>query len=214
MINGIVDAQVFDPALSSLEDEAIPARIELVVSPSVNLEDITFEKEGPDWTIYHYGRFMKIEPFNPDDDWEVADFNMSGMFPEAVVPVTIVIETRAGNFLEDYYVRFTEARQIVDQINMTQNVINSCGQYILVPNEAWAKENKVAFRLQHTRHTCIRCFREKYGSRQDVPGALEHLALPVGKPIEVQSKRMLDLCEDHILEHRGQAKARRLGIDN
>lgn len=212
MINGIVDAQVFDPALSSLEDEAIPSRIELVVSPSVNLEDITFEKEGTDWTIYHYGRFMKIEPFDLHEDWEVADFNMSGMFPEAVVPVSIVIETLHGNLLEDYFVRFTEARQIVDQINMTKDVINSGGQYILTPNEAWAKENKVAFRLQHTRHTCIRCFREKYGASQ--VGPLEHLALPVGKPIEVHPKRMVDLCEDHIQEHRGQAKARRLGIDN
>ena len=128
MISGIVNAQVFDPALSSLEDEAIPARIENEVSPFVNLEIPTFENEGVDWTIYHYGRFMKIEPFDLHDEWEIADFNGSGMFPEAVVPVTIVIETKAGPLLEDYYIRFTEARQIVDQINMTSQVISSGGQ--------------------------------------------------------------------------------------
>lgn len=214
MINGIVDAQVFDPALSSLEDEAIPARIELEVSPTVNLETITHENEGPDWTIYHYGRFMKIEPFDLREEWEIADFNMSGMFPEAVIPVTIVIDTKAGALLEDYFVRFTEVRQIVDQINMGTEVTDSGGQWILVPNEAWAKENKVAFRLQHTRHTCIRCFRDKTSRLSSAAfglGGLEYRAIKPGKPIEVAPKRMVDLCEDHILEFREQSKARRLG---
>lgn len=207
MIKGIADAQVFDPALTSLEDEAIPARIELDILPNLNTETITYENEGPDWTVYHYGRLMKIEPFDLHEDWEVADFNASGMLPEAVVPVTLVIPTQSGPLLEDYWVKFTDARQIVDYINVREQLASG-GQYILVPNEAWAKENKVAFRLQHTRHTCIRCFREKYGSNP--VGTLEHLAVPVGKPVEVAPKRMVDLCENHIRQQRAEAGARRL----
>lgn len=207
MIKGIEAAQVYDPALVDLESEAIPSRIELVVSPSLNLETITHEKESMDWIVYHYGRFMKIEPSNLSEDWEVADFNTSGDFPEAVVPVSVVIESQAGNYLEDYYVRFTEARQILDSINEHPGFIERTGgRYTLVANEAWAKQKKVAFRIQHTRHACIRCMRQY--------NTTDAASTPVGRPIEVAPKRFVDLCDRHMIEQRGVSSARRLEIAN
>lgn len=173
-----IEAHVFDPATYAAEPrEDLLPRLQIHDKLENFTEPTEVQEIHDDWTIYRYGRYLKIERFNPDQTWELWEFNADRIYTVAIVPVTLAVHTRkSGVFLEEYHMHINQANEVLKR-NVNPNVPE--GYWEWVPDRTKLINNKVEHYLEHSSHYCVRCIRENTLSRgrltQLVPGRLGYL---------------------------------------
>ncbi|QRI45674.1 hypothetical protein SEA_ROYALG_90 [Gordonia phage RoyalG] len=197
----VTAAEVYDPALSG--DYINPPRLEIMVM-DMPLEPTFTEVNVGDYTITHYHWLQSI--FN--DSWDdenttecASQFNGS-MFTEdrePVFPVTVagMIESEGEALWQDYYVKISRVKRILNQLSEYQGIY----PYELLPSPIYAAEKKFSYMLVHPSRKCVECVREVAEQFVDAGERIvdvDHVEIEQGCPlVQVNPKRVVPMCSRH-----------------
>lgn len=156
----ILAAEVFDPALSDDYDTAPRLEIALAEMPD---EPTWVELNKGQYTIMHRNWLSSI--FSDDPDWDdedtelcAAQFNSSlvGESREPVMPITVAGHDASGQVWQDYYVKLSRVRRILNRLAMEKG-----GQpYEVVPNGPMVEDHMFSWTLMHPERMCVKCIHE------------------------------------------------------
>ncbi|AKJ71773.1 hypothetical protein TIN2_83 [Tsukamurella phage TIN2] len=196
MTLNILAAEVFDPAMSGEYD--LPARLELVVDRLPTEPTYMELNQGP-FSITHRNWVQTIgcdEPWWDDEDTTecAAIFNSSAAAAarEPVMPVLIASEDADGMVWQDFYVKISRVRRILNKLERLQGVQG----YEVIPDPTYALEKRNGWMLQHPRRICVVCAQEAAeGAGDGGLVSLDHL--PPSKYQQVRPHRVVPMCHAH-----------------
>lgn len=142
----IIEAQVFDAQAEGYPEEKNRLEI-LVMGVNIKEPDHTIRSAGGTrWTVFEYGEDL-INFAHPDTDpeegWNVGEFNASGAVEEAVFPVTV----SAGGFWRELYAPVRFIRVILDQHNSLRPPRYTRGHWRLVLDDEAALAGRIEWNL-------------------------------------------------------------------
>lgn len=206
----VVDANVFDPALSGPDSEREPVRLEMMVTDWDN-EHHSYIDTTKGAIVVHYGRLMKIYLDDEQEDVEdpvglAADFNQMNIFNEPVVPVTV---TKDGGFWQVYYMRLGLVNKIMrDSVNAVDDISGhpDGGEWEWLPDPTYCRENKVSYYLQHSHHVSVRLFRDLIEEFDDCVEDIDEVLIKdlikkPAKPREMYPHRLIDMTDEEWANH-------------
>lgn len=210
----VVDANVFDPALSGMDSEREPVRLELLVE-DVNLDKHSYIDTSGRAIVVHYGRLMKIYLDDEQEDVEdpyalAAEFNAEQVLTEPVFPVTVSLN---GNFWQVYYMRLSHVQRILKELHLGEVEDISGypeGKWELLPDPTWCRENKVAYYLQHSLHVPVRYFRDLMEEDEDAAENFRPSGKLVARPREIHPHRLMDMTDQEWGLHQRVAASTRV----
>lgn len=196
----ILKADVFDPALSG--DYDTPTRLEVWVDSIPEMPTFSEINLGQ-FTITHrswiHSIFSDLPEWNDEDTRECAAIFNSSMVAESrepVMPVTMMHAGEDGVYWQDYYVKLTRIKRILNYLERTSGTIG----YEVTPDPTYAVEKKHSWMIAHPSRACVRCVEEASVLGAEDLSVFSDSVVKGCKLQQVNAHRVVPMCGPHVAE--------------